>query len=360
MATSSLTRHIDCEDYFNASMRITNLEQAIDSTNLAIPDKCTLFSDEKALSKAKRLKINVASLANNHIQDKGLDGISKTTEALKKNNIAYFGAGENNKAAKQPFWVDHKLCILGYCEHNKHYLRKVQVATENSPGVNPLTYENIIDDLSSLPEKAKAILYLHWGREHVALPDHHIITLTKRLLAHQKVLCIIGSHAHRIQGIIDHKGKKAYLCLGNFLFPNFYVEPPTNITYPTSIPNNTKTTYGYHFVGKLTYKKWRRLNRTSLLVFYNTQTNDVSHIPVIQHPNEPFVEELSGHRKATVHRRIQVLSWIYKLPAALYVPLQKTNVLVNKAQRYSYAFFFLLRQNGVVWTLKKTFGFFNR
>ena len=50
------------------------------------------------------------------------------------------------------------------------------------------------------------------------------------------------------------------MCLGNFLFPNFFIKPPAQIYNPKNIPEKIDITRQYHKVFKQTYKKWRWIN----------------------------------------------------------------------------------------------------
>ena len=117
----------------------------------------------------------------------------------------------------------------------------------------------------------KAILYFHWGREHVFLPTYDDIQLVKKLLEDERVLLIVGMHPHRPQGYIEHNNKKAYMCLGNFLFPNFFIKPPAQIYNPKNIPEKIDITRQYHKVFKQTYKKWRWINRISLVLTFTNK-----------------------------------------------------------------------------------------
>ena len=243
---------IQIKTFYEVDKRIVNLEQPI-SDNKKVEDKCTLFTGSNAITRLKEMKIDAVNLAHNHIQDKGIECICETIEHLKRGKIGYFGAGCNLKEAKKSYFITDEIAIFGYCEFGKPYLKQIEVATEEKPGINPLRYENILDDLNSLKENQKAILYFHWGREHVFLPPHSDIELAKKLLEDDRVLLIIGMHAHRPQGYIEHNGKRAYMCLGNFLFPNFYIKPPTQIYYPKQKPNKFDTTRQYHGVYKTTY-----------------------------------------------------------------------------------------------------------
>lgn len=342
------TNNIINIDIFNsADKRIVNLEQPI-SDNESIEDKCTLFTGSFAITQLKELKIDAVNLAHNHIQDKSLDGIEETIHHLNNGGIGNFGAGKNLNESKKPYFLADDIALLGYCEFGKPYLRQIELADENKAGVNPLRYENILDDLNRLEKNQKAILYFHWGREHVFLPPHHDISLAKKLLEDDRVLLIVGMHPHRPQGYVEHNGKRAYMCLGNFLFPNFYIMPPTQIYYPKEPPKEFDTTRQYHSVYNLTYKKWRWINRVSLVLDFDTKTNKVTHKVVIQDDNNPKITELEGVQKNLILGLIWFLSHIYNLHKFVYSPLEKINsFLVYRVWR-GQIYWFQLKQLGFI------------
>lgn len=346
--------------FFNSDLRVVNIEQAISDNDLNI-EKGTLYSSSDILNLLDYLKIDVASLANNHIQDKGEKGIYDTLKHLQNKNVRVFGAGKNLPQAEKPLWINDELCLLGYCEHSMPYLNKVQISDEFTSGVNPFSYKKVLNDLVKIPDKAKAIIHLHWGREHVALPDAYHIDIAEKLLEHPKVALVVGMHSHRIQGAIKRANKKAYLSLGNFLFPNFYIEPRTQISYPSeSNQSNVRTTKDYHFVGELTYKIWRLVNRISMIVVFDTETGKLKEVPVYQKKHTPEVIELEGFNRGVVLAQFKALSLFYRLPPVIYNPIQYTYRQVKKLIRFTYVGIFLVRQNGLKWTYSKARGYLNR
>ncbi len=347
------------DTFTSADKRIVNLEQPI-SNNELIADKCTLHTGSFATKQLKQLNVDAVNLAHNHIQDKEKDGIIETIVHLDDSHIGHFGAGKDIFEAKEPYWIAPNLCILGYCEFGRPYLKQIQVATDQEPGVNPLRYKSIVNDLNQLPKDAKAILYFHWGREHVWLPPGHDIELAKKLLEDERVLLIVGMHCHRVQGYIKHNGKRAYMSLGNFLFPNFFISPPTQIAYPQTLPEKYMTTRQYHGVSKLTYKKWRVSNRISLILEYDTEKQDVKHIPIIQEDDTPKVKELSGISKKLVLLWVSLLSQFYKIPYILYHPFENINSFIVYKIWRGQILIFLIRQYGIIYSTKKTVYFFKR
>ncbi len=336
---------VDVQAFINADKRVVNLEQPI-SDNNKVEDKCTLFTGSFAIKQLKEMKIEAVNLAHNHIQDKGLEGITETIYHLNNGDIGNFGAGENIAHSKQPYHLTDDIVLFGYCEFDKPYLRQIVVADKNNAGVNHLRYDNILRDLDVLKPNQKAILYFHWGREHVFLPPYEDISLAKKLLEDERVLLIIGMHPHRPQGYIEHNGKKAYMCLGNFLFPNFYIKPPTQIFYPKNKNIKCDLTRQYHSVYNLTYKKWRWINRVSLILEYDTVTNGIIHTFAIQDDNKPKVTELLGLRRKLLLFFVWFLSKVYRLPKFIYVPIERVHsFLVYKVWRWQ-IYLFWLKQLG--------------
>jgi hypothetical protein len=320
-------------DIFNdADKRVVNLEQPI-SDNNHIEDKSTLYTGSYALEQLKQLKINAVNLAHNHIQDKGLNGISETIKHLNSISIGNFGAGTNIVEASRPYYLTDDIAVLGYCEFNKPYLNQVVVAEKNASGVNPLRKEKILKDLDLLPKGVKVILYFHWGVEHAWLPSSEDIFLAKELLEDARVLTIIGMHPHRMQGVVRHAGKEAYMCLGNFLFPNFFIAPPTQITYPNKdlLGQSKWTTKQYHSVYELTYKKWRWVNRVSIVLELCTLSNTVKYKLVKQEDDTPKVIELKGFELVFMEFFLKLLNIVYQLPDTVYKLLYKLHIFEVKS-----------------------------
>lgn len=340
------------ESYYDSDMRIANLEQPISNIN-EIANKSVVYSDYSAIKWLNKIKIRYVCLANNHIHDKTEKGLLDTIKYLKSNKINYFGCGINLKEARKHLIVAPSLAILGYCDFNKPYMKQILLAADNNPGVNPLDIKNILEDLEKLPVNTKAILYFHWGREHVWFPPYNDIKIAKTLLRHKKVIGIIGSHSHKVQGYIRYGQKRAYFSLGNFLFPNFFIKPQNQIYYSKKKPEKYSITKRYHCVSKLTYKKWSISNRISLLVNFDTKTKRFDHKLLKQRENEPCTEEFKGINSKLFSIWIELISYIYTFPKWLYKIFESTNFrLVSELKKLS-IYSFLLKQNGYYWMLSK-------
>ncbi|WP_417656308.1 CapA family protein [Pseudidiomarina aestuarii] len=348
---------IQVKSYLEADTRIVNLEQAISDNNY-LEDKGTLYTKSESLLKLRSMRVDVAGIANNHIHDKGLVGIQETKEHLTAAGVRCFGAGKTLVESSESIWLSEDLVIIGYCEFEKPYLKSVAVASDSISGVNPLRYDKIKQDLEALPANAKAILYFHWGEEHVWFPPSADIELAKKLLRHCKVALIVGMHSHRPQGYIKYNGKFAYMSLGNFLFPNFFYDQPAQLAHPDldRINQGYDITRQYHGVLGLTYKKWRLINRVSLVVNLDWGTNRCGHQFAIQDDNSPVVSDIDKLSAIVWSFWIRILSIVYLLPSSIYKPVE---VVLNKPSRMLWRFGFymyLLRQWGLKYFTTRVFN----
>ena len=357
----SCSHVVRSEPYNLADVRIFNLEHPISDSSF-VENKSTLYVGSSALNQLKELKVSAVNLAHNHIQDKGLDGIAETVVHLGSVGVGHFGAGENEKSASEPFWLNDDVAVIGYCDFQKPYLSDIAVSDCVTPGVNPLRYEKIKSDLDALPKETKAILYFHWGMEHVWLPPYEDIELAKKILEDERVITIIGMHPHRVQGVIKHAGKKAYMCLGNFIFPNFYIRPPVQIYVPTDDEkkNVRSVTRRYHVVYDLTYKKWRWFNRVSLLISYDTDSGITDHDFVIQDDCSPVIKDLQGLSLNLYKALFFLLTTTYKIPAPMYKLIWKVHAYeVRKVWRF-HVKLFQIRQLGFKRFLGKVLEYFRK
>ena len=334
---------IKIPEYFKADFRIVNLENPLSDRN-EVADKCTIHAPTSAAKYLQAFNIDGVNLANNHIHDKGNEGINDTIDILDKYSIKHCGVGENIDEARNPIILEkdgEKVAIMGYCDFGRPYLKQVQIATETTPGVAPLRYEIILEDLNKLDHSVdKAILFFHWGIEHTWFPPQEDLFIAMKVLEHPKVDLVVGSHSHLPQGFVEHEGKKAYIGLGNFLFPNFFIQSPTQLVYPTEI-SDYDITQGYHSVSRLTHKRWPKWSRRSILVCTDTLDRSYNIVFSEQEYLRPIV------RKVLPFSRYYILSNVYNNFNALYGLISDNWYAYIRAKRLVHNYYYYLRQNGV-------------
>jgi hypothetical protein len=334
---------IQISEFYEADFRIANLENPLSDCQ-GVADKCVIYAPTSAVEYLKAFKIDGVVLANNHIQDKEEQGIKDTFDTLTKESIQYCGAGKTLDNAREPLILEkeeEKVAILSYCDFARPYMRQICLATEKSPGVAPLRYEKIIEDMGKLQSDInKVILFFHWGREHTWFPPQHDIDLAKKLLEHPKVSLIVACHSHLPQGCIEYNGKKAFMGIGNFLFPNSFIKPPVQIDYPKSALDYD-ITHGYHSVYKLTHKRWLKWCRRSLVVSFDTSDDTVHTIFAEQDYLKPVT------RKIAPFKMFYILTWVYNHTGRIYHYLSDLWYEYVVFKRWVANYSFYIKQTGL-------------
>ncbi len=202
-----------------ADYRIVNLEAPLTANE---PENRILktgphlsSSAETMLPYLKQLKVDLVTLANNHIFDYGWKGLSDTFDSLQKNKISYVGAGNTLKEASRPFTFEKegmKIAILNFAEN------EWSIAEDEMPGANPL---DIIDNVNQIKKtKAthdKVICIIHGGHEYYHLPSPRMVK-QYRFYAENGADAIVGHHTHCIGGYEVYQDVPIIYSLGNFLF----------------------------------------------------------------------------------------------------------------------------------------------
>lgn len=202
-----------------ADYRIVNLEAPVTTNtpqNRILKTGPHLRSDaETLLPYLKQLKVEMVTLANNHILDYGTIGLSKTFSTLEENKINYVGAGNNLQEAAKQFTLEKngmKIAVLNFAEN------EWSIAEEDKPGANPL---DIIDNIKQIKTaKAihdKVICIIHGGHEYYHLPSPRMVK-QYRFYVENGADAVVGHHTHCIGGYEVYKDVPIIYSLGNFLF----------------------------------------------------------------------------------------------------------------------------------------------
>ena len=201
-----------------------NLECPLSKGGVIRADKGSiLYAPPESVSALKYLNYNILSLGNNHINDYGEGGLTKTIEILKNEKIPFFGAGRNIKEANKEVIIERtglKICFLGYTTDETHV--KSIIADADNAGCVFYDFKKIGEDIERVKSQSDMIcISLHWGHEHYLYPSPGQVKLAHQIIdagAH----IVIGHHPHIIQGFERYKHGVIFYSLGNFFFPNYY------------------------------------------------------------------------------------------------------------------------------------------
>jgi poly-gamma-glutamate capsule biosynthesis protein CapA/YwtB (metallophosphatase superfamily) len=173
--------------------------------------------------------IGLASLANNHTLDFGVEGLADTLRALGAVGVQYTGAGASLTHAARPAIVARKGMTFGmaaFCDHQEDF-----AAGERRPGI---AWLDLDDEAAALAAFAAAlaplraagvdwpILSLHWGPNMVRRPRAAF-----QRLAHGAIdmgwKTLFGHSAHVFHGIEIRNGYPIIYAAGD-LVDDYYVD----------------------------------------------------------------------------------------------------------------------------------------
>ncbi|MBU1533860.1 CapA family protein [Myxococcota bacterium] len=197
--------------------RFANLEVSITARKSRwVKKKYTFRATPAQAMSLLSLKLDVVSLANNHMLDFGPRGLTDTMTWLTKHTIAFTGAGANSKAARRGVTLDLKGTKAIFLAYNERPPKSF-FATKRRPGTARLYEPQIIHDIKRLKKKDNLVFVsLHWGTEHTDIPRPYQVKRAHRLIR-AGADAIIGHHPHRPQSLEMYRGKPVIYSLGNFI-----------------------------------------------------------------------------------------------------------------------------------------------
>lgn len=350
-AVADMRAYVDSMRYALADLRVVNLEcpllpaaAPLDAPRAAGPHGATaaaLGVRDASCAALRRLRVDAVSLANNHIFDHGVEGAAATIRHLRAAGIAHVGAGMSEAEAHRPFTFANRWGLWGYCHAHPIYLRDVPFADGDTPGVAELTVRKVFRDLDEETMVDRAVLYVHWGREHACLPLAAIVQLASTLLEHPKVRLIVGSHPHRLQGLRRTRRGLVAFSLGHFHMPGFVITPP--LVMDGFERGTLPVTRSFHEVRTPTFKSWPARARLSAGLVLETGTSAVDVVPLWQAKTGTRVHELREPARSIVRLGVTVAGAFTHLPA----PLLRVLHRIGGTVAYANYVHWLARRNGL-------------
>lgn len=161
--------------------------------------------------------ISAVSLANNHVFDRGLEGLDETIQTLDASGIAHTGAGMDLASATRPVIIHtdgYKIGIISFSY--------TPPAREDHPGVAYL-YDDTVDYAISVARKEADFLVamVHAGIELFQYPlpqDQRVY----RKMIDLGVDLVVGSHPHCVQAMEVYKERFIFYSLGDCIFDHHH------------------------------------------------------------------------------------------------------------------------------------------
>lgn len=241
----------------DADITFINLETPLIKNCPLVNDGMKFCGDERNIEGLVFAGIDIASLANNHAGNYGLDAVNYTTNSL--NNKGILVTGLNGPVYKDVRGL--KFAFLGYNDIGRQ------------TGISWADEVKIQSEIAEARRNADVVIVTyHWGAEYRNQPDERQKYLGRFTIDAGADL-VIGNHPHWIQPIEIYKGKLITYAHGNFIFDQEWSQ---------------KTKEGV--VGKYT--------------FYDNQLIDVEYLPIqIDNYGQPYFME--GIKKKSILEKMR-------------------------------------------------------
>lgn len=199
-----------------ADYRIFNLEVPL--TDILNPiKKCgpCLVAPTSTVEGLKALRVDLLTLANNHIMDQSIQGLESTLKTLKDVGISYVGVGSTLDEASKPFLFDYnnkKIGVYACAEH------EFSIVSDEKPGANPIDLLETPDHIANLKKQCDYLIVLyHGGKEYYRYPSPNIQKLFRKL-ADKGADLVIAQHTHCVGCYEEYHGSTLVYGQGNFIF----------------------------------------------------------------------------------------------------------------------------------------------
>ena len=283
-----------------------------------------IYATDTDIKRLKELHVDIVSLANNHFFDLGAEGAVHTIKLLDAEGILHCGAGKNLEEAGKPVVLEikgKKIAFLGFCDTEYKHVYMCTYATKDSPGVNPMKEDYVVNEIKKNVALYDYIVVLaHWGTEHTFYPNISTDIMAKQMLKAGACL-VLGSHPHRIQPIINSRKGSVVYSMGNFLFPERLIAPPKVTYYPDEPIDYSKlpVTDEYPIVDRVTLKTLPYWARVGQIVKSQISNNSVVSAYRFSYLNKDNCLTLLDERKSKeANTKLKGLSWLLKM--RLYKP----------------------------------------
>lgn len=208
-----------------ADLRICNLECVISNLGKRWSKTPKIFhfrTDEKNIDTLSAARIDIVSLANNHVLDYEEEALLRMLDVLNLNNISYAGAGKNIEKASQACVRKCKGKSIGFIAFTDNE-PEWEAARQKSGvyyvpiDINDPRAELLFEKVQILKKTVEfAIVSAHWGPNWGYAPPQEQIEFAHVLIEAGADL-IFGHSGHVFRGIEIYQEKPIIYCAGDFI-----------------------------------------------------------------------------------------------------------------------------------------------
>lgn len=215
------------DQILSADLNVVNQESLAAGDKFDISSYPLFNSPVEILHKLKELNVGLVNVANNHMLDKGENGLIHYLNNLKNIDLDYVGASLDDSTVKYVNINGFKLSFVSYTDGSKIKIEKIKKSNVNFFKGESYAMRmnhrllNIKKDIKEAKSKSDfVVLMLHFGEEYFRHPNSFQRDIVNSLVE-TDVDIIIGHHPHVLQPmewVENSKGKSIFVAysLGNF------------------------------------------------------------------------------------------------------------------------------------------------
>lgn len=197
---------------------VTGLECPIVSgprPDSAEQDRLLQFACDPAYLREASKWFTAMSIATNHTQDQGIDGLRETRRHLEKAGIQYFGDADPRRIRHTCNTIT--LPVQVQRADGSTTDGHLPVAMCGFNGVFRIPPQEGLDEVMAFSDLMPTFAFPHSGLEYVAEPDSIKVAFNRSLVDHGAD-AVLGDHPHWVQVTEAWRGRLIVHSMGNFIF----------------------------------------------------------------------------------------------------------------------------------------------
>ena len=279
------------ERFREADFVLANLETPLTDEPVGIVKNGPILSAPVACAVGlKAIGVSAVTLANNHIMDCGESGFQHTLQALKRNEIAYFGAGKTYDEARKGYVIEKEGVRVGVYACAEH---EFSIVSEEKSGANPFVLHSACAHIRELKKNCDRVLVLfHGGKEYYRYPSPDLQYNCRNMVDAGADL-VICQHSHCVGCKEEFEKGVIVYGQGNFLFPGPDDEYWNNgLVIEWSVDReNSKVDYVPFNSGTDGICKAEGENRTKILDAFFARSNEICDPSFVNQKYKQFAKD---------------------------------------------------------------------
>lgn len=205
--------------FHTADATVVNLECPLTQVSTPLGKRFIFRADTLMASVMRRAGVTHATLANNHTNDQGFQGLRSTVASLRRAGITPMGWGDSPEQRLSPTLIQKgDLTAALFCAVLFPLENWMPGDTDAAPcETDASQLAETIRVYRSLHPSHRIICVLHWGVEFTSCATPQQIRQARTLIA-AGADAIVGHHPHVVQPLRPSDPIPVFYSLGNFIF----------------------------------------------------------------------------------------------------------------------------------------------